>query len=176
MTDLGVVILGIPIPSTSVTFLTVVAVHVMAGLVCVVAGVVAMLAPKRSGPHPTAGTVYYWSLAVVFVSMSALAIDRWPADNLLLVLGFLSLVAATVGRSTRRRGGSLRLHLVGMGLSYILLLIAFYLDNGPHLPLWRSLPAYAFWLVPSLIGLPLIARAVLRHPLVQRRGSPRTAP
>jgi len=73
MTDPGVVILGIPIPSTSVTFLTVVAVHVMAGLVCVVAGVVAMLAPKRSGPHPTAGTVAYWSLVVVFVSKSATA-------------------------------------------------------------------------------------------------------
>jgi hypothetical protein len=42
---------------------------------------------------------------------------------------------------------SLRLHLIAMGLSYILLLIAFYIDNGPHLPLWRSMPTFAHWLV-----------------------------
>jgi len=173
MTDPGVVILGIPIPFTSVTFLTVVAVHVMAGLVCVVAGIVAMLAPKRSGRHPTAGTVYYWSLTVVFGSMSILVIDRWPVDHTLFILGLLSLTAATVGREVRWRGGSLRVHLLGMGLSYVLLLIAFYLDNGPNLPLWRSLPIYTYWLLPSAVGIALVARAFIRHPLVRRRGARR---
>jgi hypothetical protein len=129
MTAPGVVILGIPIPSTSVAFLTVVAAHVLAGLVCVVAGAVAMLSPKRAGRHPTAGTVYYWSLTGVFVSMSILALVRWPADHQLFILGLFSLVAAAAGRLVRRRGGSLRLHLVGMGLSYILLLIAFYIGS-----------------------------------------------
>src|SRR5262245_15419932 len=55
MTDEGVVVLGIPIPSSSPLFLSIVAVHVAAGLICTVAGVVAMLAPKRSGRHPSAG-------------------------------------------------------------------------------------------------------------------------
>jgi hypothetical protein len=49
MTDEGVVVLGIPIPSSSPMFLSIVAVHVAAGLTCTVAGIVAMLAPKRSG-------------------------------------------------------------------------------------------------------------------------------
>ena len=53
------VALGIPIPSTSPTFLIVVALHVLVGLVCVIAGAVAMLSPKRSGRHPTFGTIYY---------------------------------------------------------------------------------------------------------------------
>jgi hypothetical protein len=44
MTDQGVVVLGIPVPSSSPLFLSIIAVHVAAGLVCVVAGVVAMLA------------------------------------------------------------------------------------------------------------------------------------
>ena len=50
-----------------------------------------------------------------------------------------------------------------MSASYILLLTAFYVDNGKHLPLWRSLPHLTYWLLPSAIGAPLIARALARH-------------
>jgi hypothetical protein len=88
MTDEGVVVLGIPIPSSSPVFLSIVAVHVAAGLICTVAGIVAMLAPKRSGRHPSAGTVYYWSLVVVCLSMAALFFLRWPENIHLFVLGF----------------------------------------------------------------------------------------
>jgi hypothetical protein len=133
MTDEGVVVLGIPIPSSSPMFLSIVAVHVAAGLTCTVAGIVAMLAPKRSGRHPSAGTVYYWSLVVVFLSMAALSILRWPANTHLFVLGVLSFSAGVVGRMAKRRLGPgwLRVHMTGMGLSYILLLTAFYVGNGP---------------------------------------------
>jgi len=74
VTDQGIVVLGIPIPSSSPVFLSIVAVHVAAGLVCTVAGIVAMSTSKRSGRHPSAGTVYYWSLAVVFLTLAALSI------------------------------------------------------------------------------------------------------
>lgn len=145
MNDQGVVVLGIPIPSSSPVFLTVVAVHVAAGLVCPVTGIVAMLAPKRSGRHPTAGSVYYWSLVVVFVTMGALTVLRWPANNHLFALGLGSFVAGSVGRRARRvlHPGWAPVHVTGMALSYILLLTAFYVDNGLHLPLWRSLPRVA---------------------------------
>jgi len=43
------------------------------------------------------------------------------------------------------------------------LLTAFYVDNGPHLPVWDRLPAIAYWTLPSLVGLPLVIRAVRRH-------------
>jgi len=62
-----------------------------------------------------------------------------------------------------------RLHIAGMGLSYVLMLIAFYVDNGKQLPLWRDLPHFMYWLLPLVIGLPLIVRALLWHPLVQKR-------
>lgn len=170
MTDQGVVVLGIPIPSSSPVFLSIVAVHVVAGISCTLAGIVAMLAPKRSGRHPAAGTVYYWSLVVVFLSMVALSVLRWPANNHLFVLGIMSFGAAVVGRMAKRRlsPGWLRVHVTGMALSYILLLTAFYVDNGPHLPLWRSLPSLAHWLFPSLIGLPILIWALTRHPLILR--------
>jgi hypothetical protein len=55
-----------------------------------------------------------------------------------------------------------------MGLSYILMLTAFYVDNGKNLPIWRELPQIAFWLLPAAIGIPLIVRALMRHPLARR--------
>ena len=57
MTNHGVVVLGIPIPSSSPLFLSIVAVHVVAGLVCTVAGIVAMVTAKRAGRHPAAAIV-----------------------------------------------------------------------------------------------------------------------
>jgi hypothetical protein len=170
MTDEGIVVLGIPIPSSSPVFLSIVAVHVAAGLVCTIAGIAAMLAPKRAGRHPSAGTVYYWSLMVVFLSMAALSILRWPADTHLFVLGILSFGAGAVGRMAKRGlwRGWLPVHVTGMATSYILLLTAFYVDNGPHLPLWRSLPALAHWLLPSIVGVPILAWVLRRHPLILR--------
>jgi hypothetical protein len=35
-----------------------------------------------------------------------------------------------------------------MGIAYTAMLAAFYVDNGPHLPLWDRLPTQAFWLLP----------------------------
>ncbi|MGH7571393.1 MAG: DUF2306 domain-containing protein [Gemmatimonadota bacterium] len=169
MTDEGVVILGIPIPSSSPVFLSILAIHVVAGLLCSVVGVMAMLAPKRPGWHPTAGSVYFWSLVVVFLTMTALSILRWPADNHLFAMGLASFGAGWVGRRARRRlwQGWAPVHVAGMALSYILLLTAFYVDNGPHLPLWRSLPRLVHWILPSLVGLPLLVWVLKRHHLLQ---------
>ena len=96
-------IAGIPLPSDAPLFLAFIAVHVAAGLTAVIAGAIAMLSRKRPGRHPQAGTVYYWALAAVFVTMSELAFSRWSQDYHLFILGFLSFVAATIGRMARRK-------------------------------------------------------------------------
>jgi|SRR5579859_6120089 len=90
---------------------------------------------------------------------------RWPEDAYLVVLGALSLAATSIGLVARHRcwPGWIQLHIVGMGTSYILLLTAFYVDNGPRLPVWDRLPVLAFWIVPGLIGCPLIIRALIRY-------------
>ncbi len=160
---------GIEVPSTSPIFLTAVGVHVLMGLACVVAGAVAMLSPKRQGRHPTFGTIYFWCLVVVFASATGLALVRWAQDYPLFILGTLSFAAALVGRTFRRRRwpGWVRVHITGMGASYILLLTAFYVDNGKSLPLWKELPSIAFWLIPAAVGMPIIIHALLRHPLAR---------
>lgn len=157
---------GIPIPFDSPTLLAVLAVHVLAGLGCVLTGLAAMLARKGPGRHPYIGTLYYRSLTVVFGSMATLAAFRWAEDYHLFILGSLALIAAVLARRAIRRQ-RVRLHLIGMGLSYILLLTAFYVDNGAHLPVWRALPPLAYWLLPAAIGVPIIMRALRRHPLAQ---------
>jgi hypothetical protein len=129
-----------------------------------------MLSLKQRGRHPLAGTVYYWALAILFVTMSVLSISRWAEDYHLFALGALSFLAATIGRTARRRLWPrwARIHMTGMGGSYVLLITAFYVDNGPNLPLWRELPSITFWILPSLVGMPILLNALFRHPLVQR--------
>jgi hypothetical protein len=49
-----------------------------------------------------------------------------------------------------------------MGLSYVLMLTAFYVDNGKNLPVWRDLPYLAYWVLPGAVGIPLIVNALTR--------------
>jgi hypothetical protein len=170
--DGATTVAGVAIPSTSPWFLGVVAVHVAIGVVCVVAGIGAMLSRKGRGRHARFGTVYFRALLAVFATATALAIARWDEDWHLFVLGALSFGAALVARRMVRRGRpaapQLRIHAIGMATSYILLLTAFYVDNGRSLPLWRDLPTLAYWIGPAAAGLPILVFALLRHPFLRR--------
>ena len=168
------VILGIEVPSTDPVFLIVVGFHVPVGLVCVVSGAVAMLSAKRPGRHPNYGTIYFWFLLMLFASATLLSIMRWGENYQLFALGALSFASAWLGRTALRKRWRywVRLHITGMGLSYILMLIAFYVDNGKQLPLWKDLPHFTYWLLPLALGLPLMIRALLRHPLARKSSLP----
>ncbi len=149
--------------------------HVLAGMTCVASGAVAMLSKKGRGRHPRFGDIYYWGLLVVFLTATGMSLLRWPDDAYLFVLGALSFGSASVGFAARKlhRRGWTTFHIVGMGVSYIVLLTAFYVDNGPRLPVYDRLPVIVFWTVPTLVGLPLVARALARHKQVSR-DSPRS--
>jgi hypothetical protein len=88
------------------------------------------------------------------------------------LIGAVAFTAATIGYQHRRRQwpGDTG-HITGMGTAYVAMLTAFYVDNGPHLPLWDRLPALAFWLLPSAIGAPIITRAVTRARRQQAQAS-----
>ena len=136
-----------------------------------------VVATKGRGRHASFGTLYYRCLVVVFGSMALLSVVRWAEDYHLFILGTLALTAAVIARRAVRRQ-RVRLHLIGMGTSYILLLTAFYVDNGAHLPVWRDLPPLTYWLLPAAIGLPLIFVTLRRHPLAhaeRRRAHPEAA-
>jgi hypothetical protein len=151
--------------SEDLLFRVLLGVHILAGLTCVVSGVVAMLRPKRRGRHPRFGTLYYYALSVIWVTASGMAALRWTQDAYLFALGSAAFACGSVGCAARRIHwpGWLAYHIVGMGTSYVILLTAFYVDNGPRLPLWSLLPHHTYWTLPSLIGVPLMLRALARR-------------
>lgn len=165
----SIIVAGLEIPSRDPLFLATVGVHVLLGLTCTVTGLIAMLSAKRPGRHPWFGLIYFWCLAGVFVTVSALAAVRWSEDYHLFILGAGAFAVAYLGRRARRKQWRnwVKLHIMCMGASYVILLTAFYVDNGKNLPLWKDLPPIAFWLIPAAIGVPLIVRALWRHPLAR---------
>jgi FtsH-binding integral membrane protein len=88
------VVLGIPIPSTDPVFLAIIGVHVLFGLAAVIFGAVAMVSKKGRGRHSDFGTIYFWCLFGVFVTMSALSFMRWSENYHLFILGALSFASA----------------------------------------------------------------------------------
>ena len=139
--------------------------HIAAGLVAVACGLIAATAPKRPGRHPRFGRRYLWAIGVLCVTAGVMGVLRWPRDVHLLVIGTIAAAGATTGHLARRRRrpGWLRWHIVGMSTSLIALFTAFYVDNGPNLPVWDRLPPLSFWVLPSAVGLPLMLRALARH-------------
>ena len=155
-------VFGDQVGSTAPMFLAFLAVHVLAGLTAVVTGAVAALVRKGSPQHVRAGRWYYRAIIVVFATAAVLAAMRWRQDWYLFLIGAVAFTAATIGYLHRRRRPGDTGHIVSMGTAYVAMLTAFYVDNGPHLPLWDRLPVWAFWVLPSAIGAPLIVRAVIR--------------
>jgi lysylphosphatidylglycerol synthetase-like protein (DUF2156 family) len=159
------------VAGTGPVFLAFLAIHVPAGLAAVISGALAATAPKRHGRHTLAGTVYYWAIVIVFATATAMAAIRPARDWYLALLGALALALAAAGRDHRRhpsrrpwrRWPGHMPHIIAMGGSYIVLLTAFYVDNGKNLPLWDQLPVAAYWALPALVAAPLIARSAARH-------------
>lgn len=156
---------GLPIPDGRPVFLAFLGVHIAAGLWCVVTGAAAALARKCRGRHPRLGDWYVGGFGVLLGSLSVLAVLRWPETVHLLVIGLVSTSAAGVGLWARRRRPPrwVAVHGTSMAVSYIGLLTGFLVDNGPLLPGWRELPHGLYWVLPALVGAPLLVRALARY-------------
>jgi len=157
-------LLGVPVGSDEPAFLLALGAHIASGITCVIAGATAALARKAPGIHPRAGLVYYTSVVWIFLSAVVMAVLRWPHDVHLLLVGVVALASSSAGVAIRwkARRGWQRRHIIMMGTSFIAVLTGFYVDNGPHLPLWRHLPEWTFWILPALPGTLLVVRSVRR--------------
>jgi hypothetical protein len=157
-------IFGLPIPDEGPVFTTALAIHITSGLTAVIAGAVAASARKRPGRHPRAGHIYLWALGGIFTTATVMAAIRWREDARLFAIAVIAFGLGLYGYRARRRHrpGWPPHHAIGMGSSYIALLTGFYVDNGPFLPLWERLPHLTYWVLPSLIGIPLILLALRR--------------
>lgn len=158
---------GFEIPYNGTFFLVVLAIHIIAGLTGVISGIFAMVSRKQHGSHTKSGNIYYWALWVVFLTAMLIAFVRWKEDYHLFILGTCSFGAAFFGRlALKKRWYKWSIyHITGMGASYIFLLIAFYVDNGKFLPFWKDLHPVIYWVLPLIIGVPILIRTLLTHPL-----------
>ena len=156
-------------------------VHVLAGLTTGVTGVLAFRAPKRPGRHHRWGRYYLWAYTVVFFTATILSVQRWAADAYLFFLalaGYGFALSGYAARRFRREPSLVRLlgkqwvivHILGMIGSYIDLWTAFYVDNAHLIPGLNQLPPLAFWVLPTVIGIPFIIVSISRF--VPNRGAP----
>lgn len=143
----------------------IIGIHVGSGLLAVICGAGAMLTRKGSRRHRGLGRFYLFALGGLGVTAPILAAADWVHRWHLAVLGVLALGAASSGFVGIRLARPRRLgaHIVGMGTAYIVMLTAFYVDNGPRLPLWDRLSLIALWLLPAAVGTPILIRAWRRH-------------
>jgi hypothetical protein len=128
------------------------AIHVSCGSTGLLLGPVAMLSGKRRGRHTRAGEAYHWVFLVLFLSAVALAVLDWERVWWLAFVGAASYGLALLGylAAKRRWKGWLRAHVAGQGGSYIAMVTALLVVNtsvGSPLP----------WVVPTLVGTPIIA-------------------
>lgn len=170
MEERETILFGVPVPSDDRTFLVVVAIHIILGIICAAGGLVAMLSEKTRKVHPIAGRVYFWGMTALFATVLA-TIMRWPFNIHLLAVGTGAYALTFLGRQIvkGRRLAMTRLHTVCMGSSYVLLMTGFYVDNRKNLPFWNQFSETFFWFFPSVVGLPIIAYVFFRHPLNRRR-------
>jgi hypothetical protein len=131
------------------------AAHITAGTAGLVIGPIAMAAPKRRGWHTRAGLSYQIAVAVLTttaVGLAAMAPGRlWP----LALIAVATESAALAGwlAQRRRTAGWLPRHVGFMAGSYVSFVTAALVVNWPDA--WS-------WILPTVIGTPLIARAAAR--------------
>jgi uncharacterized membrane protein len=138
-----------------------VSLHIPAGLVALLAGIVAMLSRKGEWWHRRAGDAYLIAIGALAATAAGLVSTRGTQFNHLLALAAVAVALAYGGYFMRRVNQGV--HISGMGLSYVVMVTAFYVDNGPKLPFWNQLPDIVFWVGPVAIGLPIIIRALWRR-------------
>ena len=128
------------------------ALHITAGSVGLLLGPVLFAARKRPGLHTIGGEIYHWNFVVLFITAVVLAAMSWDEIWWLALVGAFSYSFALRGylEAKRRRPGWLPRHLAGQGGSYISMTTALLVVNfGTASPI--------AWILPTLVGTPLIA-------------------
>ncbi len=134
-------------------------VHIVAGFSGLVLGPAAMVATKRPGVHTRTGEAYHWVMLAVCASAGLLAVPEWGRLWWFLLIAAGSYAFALVGyvAAKRRWPGWIAAHISGQGGSYIAMTTALLVVN------WRSLTGTAGmssaipWILPTLVGTPILA-------------------
>lgn len=140
-------------------------VHIASGTICLLTGPVALLARKTNGLHTVTGEVYHASYVLILITSVIMAILHWEQSAFLLYIAIFSYGLALFGYVARKRQrpGWLGRHISGMGGSYIGVITAVLVVNGPNLPGLSALLPLLLWFLPTIVGSPLIGRTIARR-------------
>jgi hypothetical protein len=124
--------------------------HVAAGLMGLALGPVALFAPATGRLGSRARGAYHAAMLAVCLSAVGLAALRWQELWWFAALAAFSYALARRGHDAarRRRPGWRRGHITGVGGSYIALVTALLVVSADG--------AILTWVVPTLIGVPII--------------------
>jgi uncharacterized membrane protein len=133
--------------------------HVLLGFAAIALGPVAMLARKGPGLHPRIGEAYHAVVLGVCLTAAGLAILDWARLWGFLPIALASYAFALVGYSAGklRFRGWLQVHVIGQGGSYIAMVTALLVVNWQAISGEAGLSSAWAWVIPTLLGTPLIA-------------------
>ncbi|MCB2204808.1 DUF2306 domain-containing protein [bacterium] len=133
--------------------------HVVFGTVALVLGPVAMTARKVRGLHTEVGEAYHWVVLGVCLSAGILSVMGWSRIWWFFPIASGSYAFALLGyvAAKRRWKGWLGAHLTGQGGSYIAMCTALLVVNWQSLTGIYGIAALIAWVLPTIIGTPIIA-------------------
>jgi hypothetical protein len=139
--------------------------HIIAGTIGLVIGPISGFAKKRKGLHTRVGFAYLIAMSILCLSACALAILNWKQSWWFLFVAAFSFSFALKGYlAAKRRGPSwMRSHISGMLGSYIAMTTALLVVNASKIPGYGTLPTVLWWILPTIIGTPLIVSVTKRY-------------
>ncbi|MED1787183.1 DUF2306 domain-containing protein [Brevibacillus laterosporus] len=149
-------------------FQILIALHILAGTVCLLTGLLAIIMRKKRGFHTIYGEIYHGSYVVIFLTSIITAIWHWEESAYLFFIALFSYGLALYGYLARKRRWTewVGKHIYGMLGSYIGVITAVLVVNQAKIPVLNQWPSLLLWLLPTIIGSPLIA-------MVQRQSGKR---
>ncbi|KOP63637.1 DUF2306 domain-containing protein (plasmid) [Priestia aryabhattai] len=133
-------------------------IHILVGVICLVTGFAAMIAPKKKGFHTNLGEIYHFSFIIVFLTTIAMAVMHWSSSSYLLYIGIFSYSLALLGYLAGKFKWKhwVAIHIGSILGSYIAILTAVLVVNVNRIPILNNYNPLIFWLLPTVIGSPII--------------------
>lgn len=133
-------------------------IHILAGTICLISGIVAMSAKKKKGKHTKIGDIYHFSYVFVFITALVMSIIHWQESKHLFYIALFSYGLALFGylAVNQKWKNWIGAHIGGMLGSYIGIVTATLVVNIPNIPILNQLPILLFWFLPTIVGTPLI--------------------
>lgn len=154
-----------------VFFTSMLMLHIAAGSVCLLVGIIAFSAKKEKGSHTISGEVYHASFILLVSTAVVMALFRWEESAALFYVAIFSYSLALTGYMAKKRRWKnwVSLHIRGMLGSYIGVVTAVLITNGQDIPLLNLLPEWLLWILPTIIGTPIILYVVKRFRRLKKR-------